>query len=269
VPDYSSLQRSLRRWTAVVTVAGGVVSGAALAACGHGGTAPPGRPGAVVLASFLHSQSDRNQEATELDSFQRLLPTAIQARATVVAYTVGAHGFTSPRVIGSADFDTSAVDGDNPKLRARLIDQRRGGLLAEVRKNLATVPFSNASDPFGGFSAAALLLTQYPGARRTLLAFGDEVATTPTGCVLAVRDLSAVHRDALISTCSPAIPDLRGVDVELVGAGYSVSDPLPTDRAEGLEALLRAFFTRAGARVTLYGPFALTTRDDDGLVPSA
>lgn len=163
--------------------------------------------------------------------------------------------------MGKANFDTSALDEGNPETRKCLQGKFQKHLLQQVDAGLREIPYSPVSDGFGGFSAAASMFDQYkydPPVPKRLVAFGDQLATTPTGCVLAARDLSPTNHDRLLQICSPTLPELRDVQVMLVGAGFSLDDPIPTATAQGLEGLLRDFFARIGACVNLYGPVALT-----------
>lgn len=213
----------------------------------------------VWIFSFGHSESDQAEEPEHLKAFEAVFLTkAVAEDATVVVFTVGAAGLSSPRLIGKADFNTSAMDGDNPYRERREQAERLKALIHQVKVGLQGLPYSSVSDPFGGFHGAASMLAQYPSAAKRLVGFGDQLANRPEGCVLASRDLSPVHRDRHIQTCSPVPPALRGVQVMLPGAGYSVDDPIPTATAQGLEALLRDFFARSGATLALYGPVALT-----------
>jgi hypothetical protein len=213
----------------------------------------------VWVVSFGHSESDQAEEPGHLVDFEKLfLPRIEDERATVIVYTVGLAGLGSPRVIARADFDTAGRDGDNPHKRATLRGLARRQLLDSVRNGLAATKFSPGSDSFGGLAAAANFLAQYPpSSSKTLLAFGDQVANLPQGCVLDSADLSPGNRPALLRTCSPALPNLRGVRVLLAGAGYSEDDYIDTALAQGLEGLYREFFPVAGAEVDLYGPVAV------------
>jgi hypothetical protein len=213
----------------------------------------------VWVVSFGHSESDQAEEPAHLVDFEKLfLPRIEEEGATVVVYTVGLAGLGSPRVIARATFDTTGRDGDNPHKRAAMRGLARRQLLEDVRNGLAATKFSPGSDSFGGLAAAANFLAQYPpSAPKTLLAFGDQVANLPQGCVLDTADLSPGNRPALLRTCSPTLPNLRGVRVMLAGAGYSEDDFIDTALAQGLEALYREFFTAAGAKVALYGPVAV------------
>lgn len=236
---------------------------AAAAACMPSAAGPsgpsdaPSRP--VWVVSFGHSQSDQAEEVSHLADFEHLfLPRIEEEQATVIVYTVGLAGLGSPRVIGQESFATAGSDGGNPHKRSALRAQARERLLDTVRDGLATTDFSPGSDPFGGFAAAATFFAQYPASSpKTLLAFGDQVANLPAGCVLDNADLSAANRRALLHTCSPLLPNLRGVQVMLAGAGYSEDDFLDTALAQGLEGLYREFFATAGATIALYGPVAV------------
>ncbi len=213
----------------------------------------------VWVVSFGHSESDQAEEPGHVVDFENLfLPRIEETGATVIVYTVGLAGLGSPRVIARADFDTTGRDGDNPHKRAALRGVARRDLLESVRNGLAATKFSPGSDSFGGLAAAANFIAQYPpSSTKTLLAFGDQVANLPQGCVLDGADLSPGNRPALLRTCSPALPNLQGVRVMLAGAGYSEDDYIDTALAQGLEALYREFFTAAGAVVDLYGPVAV------------
>lgn len=213
----------------------------------------------VWSVSFGHSESDRAEEPGHLDAFEQvMLPRAMAEGATVIVFTVGADGLTSPRVLARVSFDTADVDGGNPELRRQLMEQRRAGLIADVRAGLRDTPYSPASDPFGGFAAASEFLAQFPTANKTLLAFGDQLANRPIGCVLGERDLTPPRRQALLAICSPTTPMLADVHVLLAGAAYSTDEPIMTSTAVGVEGLLREHFGNAGATVELYGPVALT-----------
>lgn len=213
----------------------------------------------VWVVSFGHSESDEAEEPAHFADFENLfLPRIEDEGARVIVYTVGLAGLGSPRVIARADFNTTGRDGDNPHKRAALQGLARRQLLESVRDGLAATKFSSGSDSFGGLAAAANFLAQYPpSSPKTLLAFGDQVANLPQGCVLDRADLSPGNRPALLRTCSPALPNLRGVRVMLAGAGYSEDDYIDTALGQGLEALYREFFTAAGAVVDLYGPVAV------------
>lgn len=253
--------RVLRRVVSIGLIGVVVFAGAA---CGRSGAQPggPSQPASppVWVVSFGHSESDQAEEPGQLVAFEALfLPRIEEEGATVIVYTVGLAGFGSPRVVGQARFDTAGRDGDNPHKRAALRGVARRQLLEDVRNGLAATKFSPGSDSFGGFVAAANFLAQYPASSpKTLLAFGDQVANLPQGCVLDSADLSTANRPALLRTCSPTLPNLRGVRVMLAGAGYSEDDYIDTPLAQGLEALYREFFVAAGAKVDLYGPVAVT-----------
>lgn len=263
-------RKKSQRATATATALGLVLL-LATSACGVPLVAEPEQPccapqpvaASAWTVSFGHSESDRAEEPGHLDSFEHvLLPRAMAESATVIAFTVGADGLTSPRVLARVSFDTADVDGGNPELRRQLLAQRRDGLLADVRSGLRDTPYSAASDPFGGFAAAAEFLEQFPTASRTLLAFGDQLANRPIGCVLGERDLTPPRRKALLAICSPSTPMLADVHVLLAGAAYSIDEPIMTSTAVGLEGLLREYFDNAGATVELYGPVALAPGGD-------
>lgn len=222
------------------------------------GTVKPASP-PVWVVSFGHSESDEAEEPAHFADFETLfLPRIEDEGARVIIYTVGLAGLGSPRVIARADFNTTGRDGDNPHKRAALRGPARRQLLESVRNGLAATKFSSGSDSFGGLAAAANFLGQYPASSpKSLLAFGDQMANLPQGCVLDRADLSPGNRPALLRTCSPALPNLRGVRVMLAGAGYSEDGYVGTELAQGLEALYREFFTAAGAVVDLYGPVAV------------
>lgn len=214
-------------------------------------------PKPLWVVSLGHSESDRAEEAGHLSDFARvLLPDAMEQSATVLAYTAGAHGRTSPRKLSQVDFDTSAVDGDNPVLRARLQGELADQLLNEIAAGVQQVPFSPASDVFGAFDTAKAFFDQFPaGTPKTLISIGDQLANRPTGCVLGARDMSSsASRAALLTVCASAVPNLTDVRVMLVGAGFSLDEPIDAAVAQGLELLLRDYFASAGATVSLYGP---------------
>lgn len=245
----SDLWGSIRR-----AVAGAAVLGSALLFAGCGQPVSGGqRP--VVAVSYIHSVSDEASEAQEVaDLADRVLPAAAAKKAVVIAFTTGAAGFTAPTVLARATFDVSHESGGNPVLAQKLVQSRITTFMRQVKAGLAKLPYSQASDVFGGAAAAANFLDQFPGSPKTYVAFGDEMANVPTGCVLGVRDLSANRIPALIHRCSPTIPNFTGVYVSLAGAGFSPDGSIPTSTAEGLERLLRQFYADAGATVTLYGP---------------
>jgi len=202
------------------------------------------------VVEFLHTVSDERQQEQDVADFTTVVvPAAAQACAHVVVLATGANGLTAAQVIARADFDTNAVDGRNTDKRSRLVAERVTALRAAVTSGLAAIPYATASDPFGGYIAAAELLQQAHGAK-VLTVYGDQLANRPPGCLLSVRDLRRVQE--LLGVCSPAVPSLAGVDVEVVGAGYSLGAPVSTATAQGLEPLLRAYFAKAGAHVSLF-----------------
>lgn len=113
-----------------------------------------------------------------------------------------------------------------------------------------------------GVAAAAAFFDQYPPRLlKTLTIIGDGLATRPTGCVLSARDMSTPQlRAALLTVCSPVIPDLTGVQVQLIGAGYSVDDEIQPEVARNLEPLLREYFGLARTHVALYAPVLVADR---------
>jgi hypothetical protein len=248
-----------------VNVSSRLVAGALLltaaAACSNGSGTDDGLP-AVVVVSFQHSASDRAEEQQHIAAFEsRVLPSAAKRRATVVVFAAGAAGFTAPRVLAQADLSTAHDDGGNPELAKKLVGSRVDGLVKSVREGLAGLPYAQATDVFGGATAAANFLGQFHAKSKSYIAFGDELANVPSGCVLGMRDLSASGVGSLLRLCAPVTPDFRGVRVALLGAGYSVDSPLPTSTAEGLERVLRAFYVNAGADVAVYSPVALAPVD--------
>lgn len=213
-------------------------------------------PRELWLISLGHSESDEAEEQSHLADVDRLLlPIAMGRGVEVIVFTIGSDGYTSPRILSQVSFDTSDVDGDNPVLRDRLRDERRTLLRDETAAQIQLVPFSPASDVFGGIAAAQTLFDQYPReVPKTLISIGDQLANRPTGCVLATRDMSSpALRSALLQVCAPAPLDFHAASVLLVGAGYSLDDPIAADVATNLELLLREHYAASNACVVLYG----------------
>jgi hypothetical protein len=247
------------RWVALAFVSFALASGCGTWGSDVIGASHPRGSGdhQVWVVELLHSASDRAEEARQIEEFMRVeLPVAMQRGATLLVYTAGADGLTRPEVLSRVDFDTSDADGDNPVIRSELQAQRRDQLTHQVAAGTQRVPFSQATDVFGGIAAAKNFFDQYPAqAQKTFIAIGDELATRPTGCVLSARDMSTPDaRAGLLRVCSPVVPDLSGVHVQLIGAGYSVDDEIEPAVARGLELMLREYFAAAHAIVTLYAP---------------
>lgn len=217
------------------------------------------------VLSLGHSQSDEAEEQAHLADVERVLLPLAEARSVdVIAFTVGADGYTSPRVLSSVSFDTSDVDGDNPVLRTRLLRDRHAQLLDDLRRKGGEIPFSPVSDVFGGFAAARSFFDQYPReVPKTLIAIGDQLANRPAGCVLGSRDVStSSSRTSLLQLCAPGRHDFGGARIMLVGAGFSLDDPIESAAAVGLELLLGEYFSAANGCVILYGSVVVAPGSD-------
>jgi hypothetical protein len=248
-----------------VTLVGGALAAVLLTtACGtqlirgveDGQQAASDPPNGVVQIAVLQSQSDAAETSGHLDAVMEVLvdPLADQGYE-VLAMAAGARGLTGFEPFARANFQTDGVDGGNPVTHDAQVIERMAGFERALVDGVAGIPASNASDPFGAAAAAASLFAQYPAdVPRVLVVVGDELATTPTGCVLTERDLSERYVDSLVDVCSPEIPSLDGVQVYLVGAGYSTDSVIPPATAIGLERVMRRFYELAGARVCVYGP---------------
>lgn len=135
----------LAAWLCLLTL----VSGCGLAAESPGAAGPS--TGGIQLVALAHSESDQAEEPGHIAQFLlRLLPGAMARGDTVLVYIAGSEGQTSPRVISRVNFDTSDVDGANPILRDDLQGQRRDQLTREIAEGTQRIPFSPATDVFGG-----------------------------------------------------------------------------------------------------------------------
>jgi len=209
-----------------------------------------GQPGPLVVVLFDVSRStaDADVRARYLSTFETVLDHVAATHGTVVGDVIDDDPLAHSSFPISATFDACDPLTDN-RLACDAADARtRAEAVAAARGILARDLGAAGTDIHDGLLLAQRVFDAYPEAgSRSLVLLSDMVERSARLNVARVDDATiAPTIDGFAA--DGLIPDLRGVEVYVVGAGVSQGGAgMPADRFLTIERFWQAYLSRSGA----------------------
>lgn len=210
------------------------------------------RPGPLVVVLFDVSRStdDEGVRARYLTTFETVLDHVVAAHGTVVGDVVDDDPLAHSSFPISATFDACDPLTDNRLACDATTARTRADAITSARAILAQDTGAAGTDIHDGLLLAQRVFDAYPEAgSRSLVLLSDMVERSARLNVGRARfDEASISPTIDGFAALGLIPDLRGVEVYVVGAGVSQAGAgMPAERFLTIEHFWQAYLARAGA----------------------
>jgi hypothetical protein len=237
----------MRRAVAAVLVLC-VLTGCSAVRAATGGDVPG--PLVVVLFDVSRSTDDADVRARYLTTFQTVLDHVAATHGTVVGDVIDDDPLAHSTFPISATFEAC-----DPLTQNRLVcdagsARTRATAITAARDILARITGAAGTDIHDGLLLAQRVFDAYPEAgSRSLVLLSDMVERSARLNVARTRfDDASIAATIDGFAADGSIPDLRGVQVYVVGAGVSQGGSgMPADRFLAIQHFWQAYLSRAGA----------------------
>ena len=211
-----------------------------------------GGPGPLVVVLFDVSRStdDADVRARYLTTFETVLDHVAATHGTVVGDVVDDDPLAHSSFPISATFDACDPLTDNRLACDAETGRTRTDAVTSARAILARDTGAAGTDIHDGLLLAQRVFDAYPEAgSRSLVLLSDMVERSARLNLGRARfDEASIAPTIDAFAADGLIPDLRGVEVYVVGAGVSQSGAgMPADRFLTIERFWQAYLSRAGA----------------------
>ena len=205
-------------------------------------------PLVVVLFDVSRSTDDPDVRARYMTTFETVLDHVASMHGTVVGDVIDDDPLAHSTFPISATFEACDPLTENRLVCDAGTAQERTEAVASARDILARITGAAGTDIHDGLLLAQRVFDAYPEAgSRSLVLLSDMVERSPRLNVGRVTDASIA--DTIEGLASDGlIPDLRDVQVYVVGAGVSQGGSgMPAERFLAIQHFWQAYLSRAGS----------------------
>jgi outer membrane protein OmpA-like peptidoglycan-associated protein len=208
-------------------------------------------PSALVLVVSVH----RNVSAPDLPAALACpLRAAVGAHRPVGVVAVdGAPHVVLPAAVLAVTDANSAAHGDDVDSGVGVVRQAVRTASAQADGSDLLAAISLAADLLRSTTAAASPGATPSGLAPSRLEVLDSGLSDSGDLAMTAAGMTGADPDQVVASLAGRLPDLHGLDVDLVGFGYAVAPQQPLRQAQRstVVAIWRAVLTAAGARVSV------------------
>lgn len=201
----------------------------------------------AIIGVLFNSTSDQDQLSLLGERVDRTMALARQIRASVEIYAGTARTDTERRLLGRGNFDPG-VNNSYATVPLRTYDDLREA----VAKGIDGLTPSEATDVPGALRLIAQrgIELRNDGVEHVTAYLWGDLVSTVAGCDFSLSPTSPSSWAKTAGACLGSDrPDLRGIEVVLVGAGQDTRDGLPPEVGRAAAGIVKQMVLLCGGAV--------------------